>query len=222
MNSLIRIGIAFLTLSVGWGIVANFVSYFPPDFESDFLYAREEYFWGWYSTAFYIHIVTSPIALLTGLLGLSRWLLRKSPRTHRLIGRTYAYLTLLAVVPSGMVIAIKSYAGVGPTLSFLLLGVATWTCTLCGIMQAIRKNIPSHQVWMTRSFLLMFSAIVLRLNEKLFQGIDPEIAYRVNSWISWVPLIVLFEILRHGDRKTQEAQEKPQPSTILSSRSMQS
>ena len=201
MNRWIHFGMAFLTLTVGAGIVANYDCYFPPDFDSDFLYGRGEYFWGWYSTAFYAHIVFSPLALFTGLFGFSNRLLRKAPGIHRLFGRIYIYSTLLVVVPSGMVIAVKSFAGTGPAISFFILGIVTWIATLMGLVQAIRRNFKSHQTWMTRSFLLMFSAVVLRMNEQFLQGFDPELAYQFNSWASWLPIIVFFEVLRTGDKK---------------------
>ena len=201
MNRWIHFGMAFLTITVGAGILANYSSYFPPDFESDFLFGRGDYFWGWYSTAFYFHIVFSPLALLTGLLGFSNKLLKKTPAIHRLLGRIYVYSTLLVVVPSGMVIAIKSYGGTGPAISFFVLGIVTWVTTLLGLVQAIRRNFKSHQLWMTRSFLLMFSAVVLRMNEQFLKGFDPETAYQFNSWASWLPVLLCFEFLRIGEQK---------------------
>ena len=42
----------------------------------------------------------------------------------------------------------------------------------------------------------MFSAVVLRINGQFFQGIDPVLAYQVNAWISWLPIILYFEVIR--------------------------
>lgn len=53
---------SLLILKVTGAVVLKYRDYFPPDFESDFLRGREPYFSGGYHWAFYIHILSGPIA----------------------------------------------------------------------------------------------------------------------------------------------------------------
>ena len=53
---------------VGVLIVATSIAYFPPNFGFGFLLGRDSYFYSWYAIAFYIHVLSSPIALFLGLI----------------------------------------------------------------------------------------------------------------------------------------------------------
>lgn len=48
-------------------VLFTFRDYFPPNFRSDFLLGRNEYFFGAYQWAFYTHIISGPFALFSGL-----------------------------------------------------------------------------------------------------------------------------------------------------------
>ena len=49
-------------------ILTEYVNYFPPDFNAEFLLGRGSYFFGSYALAFYAHIIISPVALILGCL----------------------------------------------------------------------------------------------------------------------------------------------------------
>ena len=54
-------------------------------------------------------------------------------------------------------------------------------------------DIVGHRAWMLRSFVLIFAAVTLRIELPLlivgFQG-DFTPAYRIVSWLCWVPNLV--------------------------------
>jgi hypothetical protein len=64
---------------------------------------------------------------------------------------------------------------------------------------ALQRRFTSHRRWMTRSYLLMVSAILLRLIDPALRdaGVPDTLSYQWSVWLSWVPSLVLFELLEH-------------------------
>lgn len=58
---------ALLLFKVFVFILIEYPRYFPPDFESNYLAGRRYSFVGEFRIAFYVHILSSPIALMMGL-----------------------------------------------------------------------------------------------------------------------------------------------------------
>ena len=185
---------ALLLLRILWGIVTIYPSYFPADFSTPFLVGREGHFRGLYRIIFYIHIVSSPIALFGGLFLISdvsrRWL----PQIHKVVGRFQIAIVCLAVVPSGLVMSFYALGGAISTMAFLFLSVLTGVSALFGFQNALRRRFDRHQRWMWRCWVLLSSAIVLRLLTMVLSpiGLDPVVAYRFSAWMSWLmPLMIL-------------------------------
>ena len=183
-----------LVLRILWGIVYIYPSYFPADFTTPFLVDRQGHFQGLYRIAFYIHIVCSPVALIGGLFlvsdGFRYWL----PKAHRFIGRFQIVVICIAVVPSGLVMSFYALGGIISTSAFLFLSVLTAVTALVGFQNARRRRFDRHQRWMWRCWILLSSAIVLRLFTMVMSssGWDPVVLYRYSSWLSWLmPLLIL-------------------------------
>jgi uncharacterized membrane protein len=179
-----------LVLRVTATILANYPDYFPPNFESLFLEGRERTFGGAYSVAFYVHIFAGPFALLVGLVLLSDFSRRR--RVHRVLGRVQVAVVLLCMLPSSVVMSAYAFGGWPAGLSFVLLSFATAFCAVAGVVCARRKRFDRHRRWMHRTFVLLCSAIALRLISgaaSMLEVPNPERAYVVASWCSWlVPL----------------------------------
>ena len=183
-----------LVLRVLWGILSNYPSYFPADFRTSFLVDRERYFHGFYRTSFYVHIVSSPISLIVGLFLISSYSRRWVPRVHRIFGRIQIATVCLAVAPSGFVMSFYALGGVLSTVAFLLLSVLTGATALIGFRSALMGQFQEHQRWMWRCWILLSSALILRLLTMVLSsfGLEPLMLYRVNVWLSWlIPLMVL-------------------------------
>ena len=91
-------------------------------------------------------------------------------------------------------------AGVG----FGTLAVATALCVLLGWRSAVKRRFAEHRVWMLRCYVLLCSAVVLRLTAGLatVSGVEGEWAYQISAWTSWlVPLAILEVWRRRGRRK---------------------
>lgn len=152
-----------------------------------------------YRGAFYLHIFPALLVLAAGLTQFSGVILRRMPGLHRWVGRVYAFSILLVCGPAGMLMA--WYANGGPLAqsSFLVLSGLWWWCTWVA-WRAIRGagDIRRHGAWMLRSYALTLSAITLRLMQfglASYTNIDPEEAYRLVAWPSWVMNIMVVEVL---------------------------
>ena len=186
-----------LILRVLVAILTNYPDYFPPDFDSLFLQGREETFTGSYRAAFYVHIFSGPVVLFNGLILLSEHVRRRHGGLHRALGRVQVVVLLLFVLPSGVVMSRHAFGGWLAGVAFLLLSAATASCAIVGVVLAYRRRYDRHRLWMVRSYVLICSAVALRLISGaagLIGVPSPEGAYIVAVWSSWLFPLVAFEI----------------------------
>jgi uncharacterized membrane protein len=190
-----------LILRVLATILANYPDYFPPDFDSLFLQGREATFVGAYRPAFYVHIFSGPVVLLNGLVLLSDTVRRRFGRLHRVLGRVQVGVLVLLVLPSAVVMARHTFGGWAAGLSFLLLSAVTAGCAVVGVVHARRRRFDRHRRWMLRSYVLICSAVALRLISgaaNLVGVPSPEAAYAVAAWASWLVPLAAFEVVERG------------------------
>jgi uncharacterized membrane protein len=195
-----------LVLRVLAEILANYPDYFPPNFDSLFLQGREATFKGAYRIAFYVHIFSGPVVLLNGLILLSDYVRRHYRGLHRVLGRVQVAVLLLFVLPTSAVMSQHAFGGWPAGLSFLLLSAATATCAIIGVVQARRGRYDRHRRWMLRSYILICSAVALRLISGaagLVEVPSPEEAYVVAAWSSWLVPLAAFEIVERLPAREQ-------------------
>lgn len=184
-------------------VLMNYPDYLPPDFHSDFLQGRQAHFYGNYQYAFYAHIFSGPFALVAGLVLMNSRFRTTFPVVHRRLGRVQSLCVLLLVVPSGILMAQYAVGGFGACLAFSVLSLATgWTVAM-GWYYAIRRNFQSHQRWMTRCFVLLCSAVVIRVMggaattlSITWSGFDV-----VSAWACWVIPWLSFELFYNSSRR---------------------
>src|SRR5205085_1275089 len=167
-----------------------------PDFDSLFLQGREATFAGAYRAAFYAHILSAPVVLLNGLILLSEHVRRRG-RLHRLLGRVQVGVLLVLVLPSGAVMARHAFGGWPAGVSFLVLSAATAGCAIAGVVHARRRRYDRHRRWMLRCYVLICSAVALRLISGAAGVVgvpSPEGAYVVAAWCSWLFPLAAYEI----------------------------
>ena len=124
-------------------------------------------------------LVTFPlcIALMTRTL-------QRRPALHRWVGRVTGMVVLLALVPSGVVLAFDAKGGRAVTAGFLVsAGIVAWFMVR-GVLAARRRDLVSHRRAMTHVFAQMTVAVTSRalLTGLDSFGIDPELAYVVALW----------------------------------------
>jgi uncharacterized membrane protein len=208
LTTVLRWLAVLLILRVLVTILANYPDYFPPNFESLFLQGREATFVGLYRPAFYVHIFTAPVVLLNGLILLSESVRRRRGGIHRVLGRLQVFVLLGLVLPSSVVMARHAFGGWPAGLSFHLLSAATAGCAIAGVVQACRRRFDRHRRWMLRCYVLICSAVALRLISGAagLVGVpSPEGAYIVAAWSSWLIPLAVFELIERMPAHRPEA-----------------
>ena len=192
---------ALLIFKVTLSVVIGYGEYFPPDFDADFLLGRESYFWGSYSWAFYTHIVASPVSLLLGTILVSNRFRAYAPRWHRRLGRLHVACVLLLVVPSGLWMARYAATGAVAGAGLGSLAIATALCAAMGWREAVARRFDSHRRWMWRTYILLCSAVVIRLIGGLATAthFDALWLYPFSAWTSWLVPLLVFECRRLFD-----------------------
>jgi uncharacterized membrane protein len=199
MKSVLAITSSLLIIKVTVEVMLGYSNYFPPNFESEFLYGRQHYFFGEYRWAFYPHIVSGPLALWLGLVLISEKFRLRFPTWHRNLGRIHVVNVLGIVAPSGLWMAHDTSTGTIAAISFATLSVLTGAFIALGWRAAVRRQFAVHRRWMWRSFLLLCSAVVLRL----FGGLGTVMQVQsvwfdpIASWASWMMPLTTFELINH-------------------------
>lgn len=180
------------------GIVRGYGRYLPPDFEAEFLLGRRAYFFTGYHWAFYAHLVAGPASLALALLLVNDRFRRRFPGWHRRLGRALAILVLGALVPSGLWMSRHAISGAVAGAGFAALAVATGTTVGLGWRAAVRRRFTEHRLWMERCFLLLSSAVVLRLiaGVATLAATDADWLYPASAWASWLGPIAVHEAVR--------------------------
>lgn len=149
--------------------------------------------------SFYVHVFTSPIVILAGLLQFNRWIIRKHPRTHRGLGYAYIVTVLLISGPSALVMSFYANGGRVAQTSFVLLTFVWIITTGIAFLKAKKGNYLSHTKWNIRSFALTLSAVTLRFYAYLFDVFEvrmgPKETYILLAYLSWIPNLLVAEIL---------------------------
>ena len=175
-------------------IVVALVSYRFVALGMEVAYASATHQLQTFEKAFYLHIITAPIALVIGPFQFSKRFRAKSIRRHRLMGRMYCATVFLAGA-TGVLIGFNAKGGLIAQSGFVLLAVIWLIATFRALQVVKRGQIALHQEWMIRSFALTFAAVTLRifLPAQLMVGISIDIAYPVVAWLCWVPNLVVVE-----------------------------
>jgi hypothetical protein len=185
-----------LILKVTASAIWNYRLYLPPDFGSEFLRGREHYFFGAYQWAFYTHIGSGPFSLILGLILVNESIRNRFPGWHRCLGRVQVASVFFLVAPSGLWMSFHAAAGPIAAMGLAALAIATGTTVALGAQCAIQRRFADHRRWMTRCFLLLCSAVVLRLfgglatvMEVTEPWVDP-----LATWLSWLVPLLAFEL----------------------------
>ena len=149
--------------------------------------------------ATFAHFGGSALALAIGGFQLHPGLRRRAAALHRWLGRAYV-LGVAVGGSAGLFMAWHAQGGVIGQLGFALLALSWLGCTACGYACIRARDVVAHRSWMIRSFALTVAAVTLRLYIPASQaaGIPFETAYPVIAWLSWVPNLLVAELIARG------------------------
>jgi hypothetical protein len=194
-----------LILKVALSVISNYPDYFTSNFASDFLRGREGHYWGAYRWAFHTHIVSGPVSLILGLILIGERSRSRFPSWHRRLGRLQVACVLLLVTPSGLWMAYHAAAGPIAAVGLGALAMATAICVSLGARAAVTRRFADHRRWMWRGYLLLGSAVVLRVMGGLatVTGVTAPWVDPLATWMSWLLPLMAFELLERTGRKTR-------------------
>lgn len=140
------------------------------------------------------HILLGGIALLTGWSQFNKNIRNKRLRIHRTLGKIYVISCLLSG-SAGLYLAMFANGGIVSILGFGGLALSWLLSTSMAYIHIRNKKIDNHEKWMVRSYALTFAAVMLRLLIPTFAALGFEFisAYRIISWLCWVPNILVAE-----------------------------
>jgi uncharacterized membrane protein len=187
-------------------IALKSLTYFlHPDLSHGFLSDKKDIFDPWYKYILYTHIFSAPLTIFTGILQFS---LKRTSIIHKLSGYIYIPAVVLAAC-SGLVMSFYSVGGIISGISFFILSILWLLFTLKAFALIKAGKIEQHKAFMTRSFILANSAVLLRLFSFIsnrYTTIDPVTAYTAISWLSWLPWLLIYEWSRRNfSLRTKEA-----------------
>ena len=115
---------------------------------------------------------------------------------HRWLGRTYLVSAAFAGI-GGLYLSAFVYGGFAASVGFGTLAVMFLGTTTVAYIRIRAGNEASHREWMTRSYALMISIVLMRIYLVIFlaAGVDLQAAYAAMTWIGWVPTLVVAEWL---------------------------
>ena len=156
-----------------------------------------------WNTMFYTHIVLGGIALLIGWLQFNKKLRLKNINLHKKIGKTYVIAVLLSAL-SGLYIGYFATGGIIAKSGFMTMALAWFLTTFFAFTTIKKGNIIQHQKLMIYSYAICFAAVTLRIYlpilTPIMGGFLP--AYKLISWLCWVPNIVVAYIIIKYQIKT--------------------
>jgi uncharacterized membrane protein len=197
LGQVFRLLATCICLTITVSIIRQYVNYFPPNFGTGFLLDRHLHFWNGYSFAFYIHIISTPLALLNGVYLTNDHLRSKHAGAHKVLGRIQAIVIILLVGPSGLIMSMNAMSGFWAGVGFACQAIALMIFTVLGWVYAIRRKFAKHRRWMMRAFLTLCGAIVLRILAAGYAhyGWSQDFYYPVSAWLCWLLPLAIYEAL---------------------------
>ncbi len=175
-----------------------------PPFAIERLPVRFEELW---LASLRVHVASALLSFPLCLVLMTRWLQRRR-LLHRWLGRATGVLLLVAVVPSGVVLAFEAKGGAVVTAGFLLSAAIVVAGTWQGVLAARRSDLVGHAHAMRHVVAQMSVAVTSRL---LLVGLDvigvePELAYVVGLW---GPVLASAAVAEWGLRRWKLVVPKP-------------
>ena len=198
---------AFLAVGVAIAALAPYATFNPANFNNATArYANESTL---RYVGLFVHAFSGGVALILGPFQFLSGLRQRRPTLHRWMGRIYLSGILLGGL-SAFIIAPGMISGLVGEFGLILLALL-WLWTGFMAYTNIRAgNVTVHREWMIRNYALTFAAATLRLwlgtliatqlpslmttYDGNFDALFVEV-YRVVMWISWVPNLIVAEMI---------------------------
>ena len=202
--SLARNIVLFVVAFLAVTLACNALSYINFDPDYGFLRLKQAAVaTGWYLPGYYSHVLFGGMILVIGLFQLLPVSRRKLPKLHRYLGYVYVVGILVFAAPGGLLMSFFIDRGPFVLASFVLQAILWFYFTAMALERILKRDVEAHRAWMWRSYALTFAAITLRvyifMTSWTLNLAQPE-AYAVLAWLSWVPNLMVVEIVLRANR----------------------
>jgi uncharacterized membrane protein len=186
--------------------LGTFLQYYDFKNQSHFLEIKQAAVkTGWYLPAFYFHIIASSAILFVGFFQFSKWVYQKRA-LHKALGKVYIFGVLFFSAPGAYVMTLFVNRGPWVFTSFLLQNTLWVITTLSAWILIKNGRVDDHVKMMRRSYALAFGAVTLRFYLWMFtvfgDGVGFANNYIIIAFASWVPNLLLVELINYYDRKS--------------------
>ena len=182
---ILALTVGLLILKVTFSVVLGYRDYFPPNFSADSC-RREAYFFARTNGRFmpisfpgtdYAHPRSNS----------HQRTISTSVPPLASVAREDSDRTLRGSSPSGLWLAPYARTGQIAAVGFAMLAIVTGLCALFGWRSAMRRRFVEHRRWMWRLFLLLSSAVIVRLVGGFAPVFDVCAVwiYPFTAWASW-------------------------------------
>ncbi|MFF3595369.1 DUF2306 domain-containing protein [Kitasatospora indigofera] len=143
-----------------------------------------------------LHVGGGVVALVLGPWQFPQRLRTRGPAVHRLIGRVYLAAALATAV-GGLLLVPKGLFGPIAPLGFAALAVLLLVATVAAFVSIRRGAVARHQIWMIRSYALIFTGVTFRLWISGFSAVGVPFgqAYGSGAWGAWLLNLLVAEHL---------------------------
>jgi hypothetical protein len=193
---LLAVSVLFFTGVMGKEVVPYFGFQHAFGFlgtKTDAVLAKQHFQW-----AFYVHISSSMVVMVAGLLQFFPKILKRWPFVHRALGKTYVAGILIFAAPSGLILGFYANGGLSSKVGFVLQSIVWWALTLAAWAEIRRKRPLQHTQMMLRSYAVTLAAMSLRTESYVmyhYLGTKPIETYLTVTWLSWVGNLLLAELI---------------------------
>lgn len=197
----------WVRIAIAVGLVSFFsylmlritLPYLAFEIDTDFLVTKQSIIhirhWRY---AFYTHVITSTFVLFLGIFQFIHRLIYGYKKLHRYIGLVYLIIVVCLSGPSGLIMGIYANGGIYARVSFVTLSLLWMGFTAWAYVRILRHDVRAHQAYMLRSYALTLSAVTLRSYAfvlPVFVHMDGRDEYILIAWLSWIPNLIVAEIL---------------------------
>jgi hypothetical protein len=156
--------------------------------------AQRDLLW---NIAFYVHLPTGIICLLSPVFLFSRRYFKQKLQWHERVGKLYVWITLLLVCPTGMYLALYAKGGPVTQTGFMIQGILLALFTWEGYKAIQRKDKAAHVQFMIRSYAVAAVVLTFRVFHILFffWSIPYKDNYAISQWLGLTFNLLLAEVI---------------------------
>lgn len=156
--------------------------------------AQQDMLW---NVAFYVHLPTGVICLLSPIVLFTRRFFKRALSVHRVVGKVYVWVTLTLVCPTGMYLACYAKGGLITQVGFMSQGILLAVFTYRGYQAIVAGDKVGHFHYMIRSYAIASVVLSFRILHILFflWNVPYQDNYAISQWLGLFGNFLMAELI---------------------------